>query len=392
MLDFKKIIFLDNNSTTQVDSRVLEAMLPYFSEKYANAHSKHQFGSIASEAIKKARFQVSELIGSEPHEIIFTSGATESINLALLGTVGNYINKGKHIITVTTEHYAVIDTCKYLESLGFEVTYLPVNTDGTIDFDLLKSSIRRDTLLVSVMLANNETGVIQPLKEIGEYLKDREIIFLTDATQAVGKVPVNVDDLGVDLLCFSGHKLYGPKGIGTLFVRQHGKRIKVQPLIHGGGQERGLRSGTINVPGIVGLGFACHYSRLELNKNAMHIESLRNYLETELLKIEGTHINGSIQNRLFNTSNITFRNVDSDALIMGLNNPENDYLTAVSSGSACSSTNINPSHVLIAMGLNEESAFSSIRFSIGKYNSQNEIEFVINLIKKIIPELRNMIN
>lgn len=389
----KQVIYLDNNATTQIDKRVLDTMMPFLTNEFANANSTHQFGVHAYEAVKSARVQVSELIGAEPHEIVFTSGSTEAINLAIKGVAENYQSKGKHIVTVSTEHSAVLDTCQYLETKGFEVTYLSVKPDGLIDLDVLKTVMRDDTILVSVMLANNETGVIQPIKEVAELSHDVGALFMSDATQAVGKIAVNVDELGIDLLCLSGHKLYAPKGVGALYVRQRMNRVKIPALLHGGGHEKGLRSGTLNVPGIVALGEACAIAKRELSKNAESIAALRDYLETELLKIDGTSVNGNTSSRLFNTSNILFRGADSDAIIMGLSNPENDLpLIAVSNGSACTSASIEPSHVLTAMGLDEVAAFSSIRFSIGKFNTKKEIDIVIDAVKNVVSSLRSMVS
>lgn len=389
----KQVIYLDNNATTQIDKRVLDAMMPFLTNEFANANSTHQFGVHAYEAVKSARVQVSELIGAEAYEIVFTSGSTEAINLAIKGVAENYQSKGKHIVTVSTEHSAVLDTCQYLETKGFEVTYLSVKSDGLIDLNELKTVLRDDTILVSVMLANNETGVIQPIKEIAELSHSVSALFMSDATQAVGKIAVNVDELGIDLLCLSGHKLYAPKGVGALYVRQRMNRVKIPALLHGGGHEKGLRSGTLNVPGIVALGEACAIAKRELSKNAESIGALRDYLETELLKIEGTSVNGNTSSRLFNTSNILFRGADSDAIIMGLSNPENDLpLIAVSNGSACTSASIEPSHVLTAMGLDEVAAFSSIRFSIGKFNTKKEIDIVIDAVKNVVSSLRSMVS
>jgi cysteine desulfurase len=374
----KQIIYLDNNATTQIDKRVLDAMMPFLTSEYANANSTHLFGVKTYEAVKAARIQVADLIGAEAHEIIFTSGSTESINLAIKGVAANYSTRGKHIVTIATEHSAVLDTCKYLETIGYEITYLPVLHDGLIDLFGLKNVLREDTILVSVMLANNETGVLQPIKEIADLAHTVGALFMTDATQAVGKIPVNVDEMGIDLLCMSGHKLYATKGVGALYVRQRMKRVKLPALLHGGGHERGMRSGTLNVPGIVALGTACTLAQKEMKQNAESILALRNYLEEELLKIDGTTVNGNTKNRLFNTANILFSGADSDALIMGLSNTENDLpLIAVSNGSACTSASIEPSHVLTAMGLNETDAFSSIRFSLGKFNTREELDIVM---------------
>ena len=389
----KQVIYLDNNATTQIDKRVLDAMMPFLTNEFANANSTHQFGVHAYETVKSARVQVSELIGAEPHEIVFTSGATEAINIAIKGVAENYQSKGKHIVTVSTEHSAVLDTCQYLETKGFEVTYLSVKSDGLIDLDKLKSVLRDNTILVSVMLANNETCVIQPIKEIAELSHEVGALFMSDATQAVGKIPVNVDELGIDLLCLSGHKLYAPKGVGSLYVRQRTNRVKIPALLHGGGHEKGLRSGTLNVPGIVALGAACSIAQKEMSKNAESIGVLRDYLEAELLKIDGTSINGNVENRLYNTSNILFCGADSDAIIMGLSNPDNDLpMIAVSNGSACTSASIEPSHVLSAMGLDEVAAFSSIRFSIGKFNTKKEIDIAVDAVKNVVNSLRAMVS
>lgn len=389
----KRVIYLDNNATTPIDKSVLDAMMPFLTNEFANANSTHQFGVNAYEAVKSARVQVSQLIGAEPHEIVFTSGSTEAINLAIKGVAENYQLKGKHIVTVSTEHSAVLDTCQYLVSKGFEVTYLSVKPDGLIDIEGLKAVLRDDTILVSAMLANNETGVLQPIKEIAELSHNVGALFMSDATQAVGKIPVNVDELGVDLLCLSGHKLYAPKGVGALYVRQRMNRVKIPALLHGGGHEKGLRSGTLNVPGIVALGAACALAQNEMSKNAVSIGALRDYLETELLKIDGTSVNGNTENRLYSTSNILFSGVDSDAVIMGLGNPENDLpLIAVSNGSACTSASIEPSHVLTAMGLDETAAFSSIRFSVGKFNTKKEIDIVIDAVKNVVSSLRSMVS
>jgi cysteine desulfurase len=389
----KQVIYLDNNATTPIDKRVLDAMMPFLTTEYANANSTHQFGITAYDAVKLARNQVAQLIAAEPHEIIFTSGSTEAINLSIKGVAENYQTKGKHIITVSTEHSAVLDTCAYLEGKGYEITYLPVASDGLIDLEEFRAALRNDTILVSVMLANNETGVFQPVKEIARLSHNAGALFMCDATQAVGKIPVNVDESGIDLLCLSGHKLYAPKGVGALYVRQRMNRVKIPALLHGGGHEKGMRSGTLNVPSIVALGAACALAQKEIAKNAESIGALRNYLETELLKIEDTIVNGNISARLYNTSNILFRGADSDAMIMGLSNPDNDLpLIAVSNGSACTSASIDPSHVLTAMGLDETAAFSSIRFSLGKYNTPKEIDIVIEAIKNVVISLRSMVS
>lgn len=381
----KKFIFLDNNSTTKIDPRVLDAMIPFLTEEYANASSTHEFGIIANEAVKKARKNIAELIQSENHEIIFTSGATEAINLAIKGVSESYKDKGKHIVTVATEHSAVLDTCKYLEKKGFEVTYLPVKKDGLIDLDSVKKNVKDTTILVCVMYVNNEIGVIQPVKEISDIAHSNGALFMTDGTQAVGKIPINVDELGIDLMAFSAHKLYGPKGVGALYKRsKRPNKVKLEALLHGGGHEGGFRSGTLNVPGIVGLGEASLIAKNEMVKESKRIKELRDYLETELLKINGTWLNGNIEQRLYNVSNICFKGIDSDAMIIGLK-----YI-AVSNGSACTSTSIEPSHVLKAMGLNEKDAFSAIRFSLGRFNGNVDIETTIKRIYEVIKDLRSM--
>lgn len=382
-----QVIYLDNNATTRIDPRVLEAMMPFLTEDYANAASTHPFGVTAYEAVKYSRSQIANLIGCESNEIIFTSGATEAINLAIKGVAENYKDKGKHIITVLTEHPAVLDTCRYLESVGYEVTYLTVGKDGLLDLETVRQSIKHDTVLVNVMLVNNETGVIQPVKEIAEIAHSKEVFFMTDATQAIGKMPVNVDELGIDLMSFSGHKFYGPKGVGCLYIRnKRPNKVKINALLHGGGHERGLRSGTLNVPGIVGLGKAAEISKQQMETDAKRIGDLRDYLETELLKVESTVLNGNIQKRLCNTSSICFKGADSDAMIIGLEN------FALSNGSACSSTSVEPSHVLKAMGRSDEDAFSTLRFSLGRFNTNEEITQAIQVVKVTVKNLRSMNN
>lgn len=373
----KHCIYFDNNSTTPIDKRVLEAMLPFLTNNFANANSTHHFGIIANEAVKNARTLVADLIGAEDNEIIFTSGSTEAINLALKGVAENYSAKGKHIITVLTEHYAVLDTCKNLESRGYDVTYLPVSKDGLIDLNELKNSLRADTILVCVMYVNNETGIIQPIKEIASLAHETGVLFMSDATQAAGKIEIDVDALGIDLLCMSGHKMYAPKGVGALYVRQRKNRVKLSALIHGGGHENGLRSGTLNVPGIVGLGKACEISCQDMKQDAERISSLRNELENELLKIEGTFVNGKPGNRIFNTANICFPGSDANVMIGRMKN------VAVSNGSACTAAAIEPSHVLVSMGLSDNDAFASIRFSLGKFNIENEVNEVVKIISKL---------
>jgi cysteine desulfurase len=352
-------------------------MMPYLKDNYANPSSTHHFGQSINEKVKQAREQIAEFINAEPKEIIFTSGATEAINLAIKGIAENYSGKGKHIITVSTEHKAVIDTCKYLESKGYEITYLPVQPNGLIDLAVFEQSLRPDTILVSVMYVNNETGVIQPIKEIASITHKKGVLFMTDATQAVGKIAVDVDDLGVDILSFSGHKMYAPKGIGALFVSQRGNKIKLTPQIHGGGHEQGLRSGTLNVPGIIALGKACEIASQEIFDNQAKIYDLRNILEVQLLKLPKTSLNCDSENRIFNTTNICFNGKDANVMIGRMKN------IAVSNGSACSSAVIEPSYVLKAMGLSDEDAFASIRFSLGKYNTNEDIETIVNKIKVV---------
>jgi cysteine desulfurase len=373
-MDLGNITYLDYNSTTPIDPRVLEAMLPFFKDNFANSSSTHHFGQSINEKVKEAREQIANFINAESNELIFTSGATEAINIAIKGIAESYSNKGKHIITVSTEHKAVLDTCKDLERRGFEITYLPVQTNGLLDLNELQIAIRPDTILVSVMFVNNETGVILPIKEIAKLAHEKGALFMTDATQVVGKIELDVDDLSIDLLCFSGHKMYAPKGIGALYVRN---KTKLSPQIHGGGHEQGIRSGTLNVPGIIALAKACEIASEEMALNQRSISILRDKLETELLKLPNTSINGSSENRIYNTTNIGFKGQDANILIGRMKN------IAVSNGSACSSAVVEPSHVLKAMGLNDDYAFASLRFSLGKFNTIENIETVIQKIKEL---------
>lgn len=377
MNTFENLVYLDNNATTPIDKRVLYAMLPFLTDNFANANSTHHFGISANAAVKNARVQVADLIGAEENEIIFTSGSTEAINIALKGVAETYSAKGKHIVTVSTEHYAVLDTCKHLESRGYEVTYLPVCKDGLIDLNELKNSLRADTILVCVMYANNETGVIQPVKAIAQLTHDAGALYMCDATQAVGKMELDVDALGIDLLCISGHKMYAPKGVGALYVRQRMNRVKLSALIHGGGHEKGLRSGTLNVPSIVALGKACEISQQEMKQDAEIISTLRNELENELLKIGGTFVNGKTENRIFNTTNICFLGSDANVMIGRMKN------VAVSNGSACTAAVVEPSHVLVSMGLSDDDAFASIRFSLGRFNTENDVKAVVKIISEL---------
>jgi len=372
------LIYLDNNATTRLDKRVLDAMLPFFTEQYANAGSSHIFGLTIKEAVENAQQQVADLISVRPAEIVFTSGATESINLAIKG-FGN--NSRKHIVTVATEHRAVLDTSAYMENQGFSITYLPVNRYGLIDLEELKANVTDETLLVCIMLANNETGILQPIKEIADIAHSKGALLLCDATQAVGKIPVDVNGLGIDLMPFSAHKFYGPKGVGGLFVSSKIRKL-LSPEIHGGGQQRNLRSGTLNVSGIIGLGKASEIALADMQNDALRIRALRNRLETELLKIEGSFINGTIELRLPNTTNICFPGVSSEKLIIGLQN------IAVSSGSACSAATTEPSHVLIAMGLSDADALASIRFSLGRFTTTEEIDITIEKVSQLVKRIR----
>ena len=371
-------IYLDNNAATRLDERVLDAMLPYFTDFYANASSSHLAGLEIQEAVENAAWQTANLIGAKEEEIIFTSGATESINLAIKGLVNE--NK-KHIVTVATEHKAVLETCRYMESIGFEVTYLPVASDGILDINLLNEVITNKTLIVIVMITNNETGVIQDIAKISSIAHAKNALFLCDATQAVGKLTVDVKKLGIDLLALSAHKFYGPKGVGALYISAEAK-IKLVPLLYGGNQQRKLRSGTLNVPGIIGLGKASEIAVLEMDSNQNRITLLRDQLENGLLKIEGSFVNGNTQKRIYNTSNICFPGVNSEQLILALQN------IAVSNGSSCSSVTSQPSHVLKALGLSDEDALSSIRFSLGRFTTAEEIEKTIERVTALTKQLK----
>ena len=376
-------IYLDNNATTPVDPEVLQAMLPYFREHFGNAASRsHSFGWTAEEAVKQAREQVGQLIQANPSEIVFTSGATEAINLALKGVFEVYGQAGKHIITCSTEHKAVLDTCKHLEKLGVDITFLPVNSYGTIDLSLLESAIRPDTILISIMLANNETGVLQPVKEIGAIAKQHGIIFFTDATQAAGKIPVDVQADNIDMLCMSAHKIYGPKGVGALYVRRKNPRVSLAAQIDGGGHERGMRSGTLNVPGIVALGKSCAICLQQMDEESRSIGALRDQLEQGLTQMKNITVNGSIIHRLPNVTNLAFAGIAGNKLLT-----EISRTIAVSSGSACTSANPEPSHVLKAMNLDDELAKSSIRFGLGRFTTREEIEYTIDAVKAILQNL-----
>ncbi len=384
MKELNNISYLDHNSTTPIDARVIDAMLPFFKNNFANPSSTHHFGQTINKEVKHARETIADFINSKPNELIFTSGATEAINIAIKGVAEGYSFKGNHIITVSTEHKAVIDTCKDLENKGFEVTYLPVEKGGLIELNVLKEVIKTDTILVSVMYVNNETGVIQPIKKIASLVHEKGALFMTDATQAAGKLEIHVDELDVDLLCFSGHKMYAPKGIGVLYVKQTGDKMKLSPQIHGGRHEQGLRSGTLNVPGIIALAKACEIATQEMAENKKLISKFRDNLEKKLLELPNTILNGCTQNRIYNTTNICFKGHEANILIGRMKD------VAVSNGSACSSSVIEPSHVLKAMGLNDDDAFSSLRFSLGKYNTDEDVETVINALKKLLlPNIKN---
>ena len=379
-------IYLDYNSTTPCDSRVLEEMLPYFKDKFGNPASKsHAFGWQAEEAVDLAREQVADLIGAETNEIVFTSGATEANNLALKGVFEMFASKGNHIITCNIEHKAVLDTCKHLEKLGAEVTYLSVDSNGLISPQQVEEAVQPNTILIAMMYANNEIGTVMPVRKIGAVARKHKVLFFTDATQAVGKIPVNVNDDNIDLMSFSSHKIYGPKGVGTLYVRRKNPRAKLTAQMDGGGHEKGMRSGTLNVPGIVGFGKACEISKQQMQADAKSLAKLRDKMENALLNLNGVYVNGSKEHRLPNVSNLSFKNVEGQALMMSINKN-----IALSSGSACTSASLEPSYVLKALGLNDELAHSSIRFSLGRYTTEEEIDYIIEQLSKSIVQLREM--
>lgn len=373
----QQIVYLDNNATTRVDDRVLEAMLPYFTEFYANSTGSHISGLTIKEAVENAAWQTADLINAEVEEITFTSGATEAINLAIKGLI--YQDR-KHIVSIQTEHKAVLETCRFMENIGFEVTYLPTRSDGILDIQLLEDVITDNTLVFIGMFSNNETGVIQNVSAISEILKAKNVLFMCDATQTVGKIPIDVKELGIDLLALSAHKFYGPKGIGALYVSAKAK-IKLQPQILGGGQQKKLRSGTLNVPGIIGLGKASEIAVNEQNEDQKRIGFLRNKLETGLLQFEDAFVNGNTENRIYNTSNICFPGVNSEQLILALGN------ISVSNGASCSAVTSEPSHVLKAMGLTDQEALSSIRFSLGRFTTSEEIDIAV---KQILESARRL--
>jgi cysteine desulfurase len=379
-------VYLDNNATTPVDPQVLEAMLPYFREKFGNAASRsHQFGWEAEQAVEHARQQVADVIGAEAKEIIWTSGATESNNLAIKGVAAMYQEKGRHIITQVTEHKAVLDPCKYLEQHGFQVTFLPVDRFGRIDLDQLVDAIRDDTILVSIMHGNNEIGTLQPIAEIGRICKERGILFHTDCCQTFGKVPINVEQMGIDLLSCSGHKIHGPKGVGALYVRRKRPRVRCEPVIHGGGHERGMRSGTLNVPGIVGMGKAAELCRLHMDTEPARIAALRDRLRDGILsQLDEVFLNGHPTERTPTNLNLSFAYVEGESLMMGFSE------IAVSSGSACTSASLEPSYVLKALGVGDELAHSSIRFSLGRFNTVEEIDYTVQRVVQTVRRLREL--
>jgi cysteine desulfurase len=379
-------IYMDNHATTPMDPRVFEAMKPYFVDVFGNAASRnHSFGWEAEEATEKARRQIADLIGATPKEIVFTSGATESNNLALKGIAEMCAERGNHIITQVTEHKAVLDPCKRLERQGVRVTYLPVKQDGVIDLDQLHDAITDKTILISIMYANNEIGVVQPIQEIGKIAKEKGVLFHSDAAQTVGKVPVNVISGGIDVLSLSAHKLYGPKGSGALYVRRRSPRVQITAQIDGGGHERGMRSGTLNVPGIVGLGAACEVAKREMAEESKRLSFLRDKLKDKLMaELDEVYVNGSMEHRLPHNLNISFAYVEGESLLMGIND------VAVSSGSACTSATLEPSYVLKALGAGDDLAHSSIRFGIGRFNTEEEIDYVCNRVVDVVKKLREL--
>lgn len=380
-------VYLDNHATTPVDPRVLEAMLPYFCEKFGNAASRnHPFGWEAEAAVDEAREQIAQLIhASSPKEIIFTSGATESDNLAIKGTAEFYQDKGDHIVTCVTEHRAVLDSCRALGRRGYKVTYLPVNSYGLVDVGQLREAITDRTILISIMAANNEIGTIQPVREIGRMAKEKGIVFHCDATQGVGKIPMNVEEMGIDLLSMSAHKIYGPKGIGALYVRSKKPKVRLSPIIDGGGHERGMRSGTLNVPGIVGLGKACQVAREELPEEAVRLTSMREKLKDGIFRqLDEVFINGHPTQRLPGNLNVSFAYVEGESLLMGLKE------IAVSSGSACTSASLEPSYVLRALGVEEDLAHTSIRFGLGRFNTDEEVDYTIRRVVEEVTRLRGL--
>ncbi|PYX94426.1 MAG: IscS subfamily cysteine desulfurase [Acidobacteria bacterium] len=379
-------IYMDNHATTPVDPRVLEEMMPYFTGSFGNSASRnHEFGWVAEEAVETARERIAKLVGATAKEIIFTSGATESDNLAIKGVAEMYKEKGNHIITVATEHKAVLDTCKRLEKYGYRITYLPVGRDGLIDLEDLKRTIDDKTILVTVMYAKNEIGVLQPVAEIGKICREKGVLFHSDATQAIGKVPVDVNKQNIDLMSISAHKMYGPKGVGALYVRRKNPRVQISAIIDGGGHERGMRSGTLNVPGIVGLGKACDIASTDMAQEASRLGGLRNRLKDKIMgQLDEVYVNGSMEHRLPGNLNISFLYVEGESLLMGIND------IAVSSGSACTSATLEPSYVLKALGLGDDLAHSSIRFGLGRFNTEAEVDYVADRIVTTVKKLREL--
>jgi cysteine desulfurase len=379
-------IYLDNHATTPLDPRVLQAMMPYLTDVFGNAASRnHSFGWAAEEAVEKSRKQIADLIGANAKEIVFTSGATESNNLAIKGVAEMYAEKGNHIITAATEHKAILDTCKRLEKDGARITYLPLKADGLIDLDMLREAITDKTILISIMYANNEIGVIQNVAEIGKIARERGVLFHTDGVQAVGKIPVNVIKDNVDLLSLSGHKIYGPKGVGALYVRRKSPRVQLTAQMDGGGHERGMRSGTLNVPGIVGLGAASELCKNEMAQESVRLRELRDYLRNKLeTELDETFVNGSWEHRLPNNLNMSFAYVEGESLLMGISE------IAVSSGSACTSATLEPSYVLKSLGLGDDLAHSSIRFGLGRFNTKEEVEYTANKLVEVVTKLREL--
>ena len=384
MLQFP--IYLDHNATTPCDPRVVEAMIPYFTNNFGNAASRnHSFGWQAEEAVDYAREQVAKLIGADPKEIIFTSGATEGDNLAIKGVYEMYASKGNHIITCNIEHKAVLDTCKHIEKEGGEVTYLKVKDNGLIDLAELEAAIKPTTILIAIMYANNEIGTIMPMKEISAIARKHGVLVFSDATQAVGKIPVDVNKDGIDLLAFTAHKMFGPKGVGALYVRRRNPRVKVTAQIDGGGHERGMRSGTLNVPGIVGFGKACEICMNEMEEETARVSKLRDKLQTELLKVEESYLNGDKEHKLPHVTNISFKYVEGEGLMMGFNKN-----IALSSGSACTSASLEPSYVLKALGLGDDLAHSSLRFGLGRFTTEEQIDYTIEQVTNTVNKLREM--
>lgn len=379
-------VYLDHNATTPCDPRVVEAMIPYFTQNFGNAASRnHPFGWQAEEGVDYAREQVAKLIGADPKEIIFTSGATEGDNLAIKGVYEMYASKGNHIITCNIEHKAVLDTCKHIEKEGGEVTYLKVKPNGLIDLAELEAAIKPTTILIAIMYANNEIGTVNPVKEISVIAKKHGVLFFSDAVQAVGKIPVDVNKDGIDLMAFTAHKMYGPKGVGALYVRRKNPRVKVTAQMDGGGHERGMRSGTLNVPGIVGFGKACELAMNEMQQDAERLSKLRDKLEKALLSIEEAYLNGDKEHRLPHVSNISFKHVEGEGLLMGFNKN-----IALSSGSACTSASLEPSYVLKALGLGDDLAHSSLRFGLGRFTTEEQIDYTIDQVTNTVNKLREM--